>query len=316
VADPYALAEDLLEAIAGIFGEQGKHRAVHAKGTLLSGTFTPSAGASELSHAPHLAGGYPVRVTARFSNGGGNPAAPDADPDGRGIGVKLYLPDGSVTDMVGLSLPCFFVRTPEEFLEFTRARKPDPETGQPDMEVLGAFLGAHPEAGPAIQAAVTAGVPAGYDRIAYNSIHSFRYVDGAGNGRFGRWRMIPEAGEATVEPEAVPDLAPDFLQEEVQAHAASGGVAFRVIVRLAADGDDVDDPTVAWPEGEREEVELGRLELTGPETERETGGDVLVFDPTRVTDGIEVSGDKILAARPRAYSVSVERRTGAPRPPL
>jgi catalase len=35
---------------------------------------------------------------------------------------------------------------------------------------------------------------------------------------------------------------------------------------------------------------------------------VLVFDPTRVTDGIELSDDPILRFRPRAYSVSVARR--------
>ena len=35
----------------------------------------------------------------------------------------------------------------------------------------------------------------------------------------------------------------------------------------------------------------------------------IVFDPMRLTDGIEPSEDKILAARPPAYSVSIERRT-------
>jgi catalase len=58
-------------------------------------------------------------------------------------------------------------------------------------------------------------------------------------------------------------------------------------------------------------VEVGRLELTGPDTERERDGDVLVFDPSRVTDGIELSDDPILRFRPSAYSVSVERRTGS-----
>jgi catalase len=33
-----------------------------------------------------------------------------------------------------------------------------------------------------------------------------------------------------------------------------------------------------------------------------------VFDPTRVTAGIELSDDPILHFRPRAYSASVERR--------
>jgi catalase len=50
------------------------------------------------------------------------------------------------------------------------------------------------------------------------------------------------------------------------------------------------------------------------ETERERGGDILVFDPTRVADGIALSDDPILHFRPRAYSASVTRRTGAPAP--
>jgi catalase len=77
---------------------------------------------------------------------------------------------------------------------------------------------------------------------------------------------------------------------------------------VAEEGDPVDDPTVAWPE-ERERVEVGRLVLTGPETGRERDGDILVFDPTRVTAGIELSDDPILRFRPKAYSVSVARRT-------
>jgi catalase len=56
-------------------------------------------------------------------------------------------------------------------------------------------------------------------------------------------------------------------------------------------------------------VRAGVLEITGVETDRETGGDVLVFDPSRVTDGIELSGDPVLRYRPKAYSDSVARRT-------
>ena len=98
--------------------------------------------------------GEPVRATVRFSNGGGDPGIPDYATEGRGMAVKLYLDDGTRTDMVALSLPVFFARTPEDFLDFTRARKPDPQTGQPDPERIGAWFAAHPEAGPAIQAAV------------------------------------------------------------------------------------------------------------------------------------------------------------------
>ena len=84
---------------------------------------------------------------------------------------------------------------------------------------------------------------------------------------------------------------------------------FTLELQVAADGDPVDDPSAVWP-ADRETVAAGTLELTGLETERETGGDVLVFDPMRVTDGIEPSDDPILRFRPSAYSVSVERRMG------
>ncbi len=81
-----------------------------------------------------------------------------------------------------------------------------------------------------------------------------------------------------------------------------------MLVVIAADDDPVDDSTQAWPP-EREQVEVGRLVLAGPDPERERDGDILVFDPTRVTDGIELSGDPILRFRPEAYSVSVARRS-------
>jgi catalase len=301
------LAEQVVDAINDISGEHPGHRAAHAKGTLLRGTFT-GAGAG-LTTAAHMAG-EPVPVTARFSNGGGDPGIPDYAKEGRGLAVKFYLPDGSKTDIVALSLPCFFVRTPEDFLDFTRLRKPDPETGQPDFEKLGEWMGRHPEAGPAIQAALSTDPPESYATVAYNSIHAFRWTAPDGTERFVRYRFEPAAGERTLSEEDARALGRDYLQTEILGRDST---VFRLVVVIAADDDSVNDPTVAWP-ADRETVEVGRLELSGPDTERERDGDILVFDPTRVTDGIDLSDDPILRFRPRAYSASVTRRTGAPAP--
>jgi catalase len=291
-----SLAEEIVDAINEISGVHPGHRAAHAKGTLLTGTWTPNGSGGSLTTAAHMRG-EPVRVTARFSNGGGDPGIPDYAREGRGMAVKFYLPDGGKTDIVALTLPCFFVRTPEDFLEFTRARK-DPERLMPD------WLGAHPEALTAIQAALTADPPASYATCSYNSIHSYRWVDGEDGSRFVRYRWEPEAGEHTLPPPDAKALGRDYLQEEILARGES---AFRLQVIVATDEDAVDDPTVAWPE-EREHVEVGRLVLDGPDLERERGDDVLVFDPTRVIDGIELSDDAILHFRGPAYSVSVARR--------
>jgi catalase len=306
------LAEQVVDSINELSGVHPGHRAAHAKGTLCAGTFTATPAAAALTRAEHMQG-EPVRATVRFSNGGGDPGTPDHATEGRGMAVKLYLPGGERTDMVALSLPVFFARTPEDFLDFTRARKPDPETGQPDLERIGAWFAAHPEAGPAIQAAVSAPPPASYATCVYNGIHAFRYVNVAGEGRFVRYRWEPEAGVESLSAEEAAERGPDYLQEEVLARIASAPAAFRLLVVLAEDGDPVDDPTAAWPK-ERETVEIGRLELNGPETERERDGDVLVFDPMRVVGGIELSEDPILMFRRRAYAVSVERRSGIPAP--
>jgi catalase len=307
-----SLAEDAVDAMNAATGRHPGFRAAHAKGTLWSGTFTATPEARRLTRAVHMQGD-PVRATVRFSNGGGNPNIPDYAREGRGLAVKLYLPDGSKTDFVTVSLPVFLVRTPEDFVELNRLRKPDPDTGQPDMERLGAWLGEHPEAGPAIQHTLGSEPPASYAQVEYNGLHAYRWVNAEDEARFVRFGLEPEAGVATIPDEEARERGPDYLQEEIAERVERGPVAFLLVVRLAEEGDPIDDSTAAWPD-ERERVEVGRLEVTGPEEERERGDDVLVMDPSRVVDGIELSDDPILHFRPKAYSVSVERRSGVPAP--
>src|SRR5712691_3446921 len=298
-------AKDVVDAINDISGSHPGHRAAHAKGIVCAGAFTASPGAKEISRAVHLQGGE-VRATVRLSNGGGDPTKPDWVNDGRGLAVKFYLPDGSRTDIVAITLPVFFVRNPDDFLAFTRARKPDPETGQPDLDKVGTFLAEHPEAVPAIQFQLGMESPASRAQLRYHGIHAFRFLAAGGGARYGRYRLEPEAGEAWLDSEEAKAKSPDYLEDDLRERMAAGPVVFALQVQLAEE----DDPTVQWPE-EREIVDLGRLEVTGLDTEREQGDDVLVFDPTRVTDGIECSEDPILNFRPLAYSESVGRRTGA-----
>src|SRR4029453_14688996 len=115
--------------------------------------------------------------------------------------------------------------------------------GQPDLERIGAWLGEHPEAGPAIQAAVTAPPRASYATPTNNGIHAFRYVNGAGAGRFVRYRWEPEAGVESLSAEEAAERGPDYLQEEILDRITSALAAFRLLVVLAEDGDPVDDPT-------------------------------------------------------------------------
>ena len=303
-----SLPEQIVDAINDLNGRHPGTRAVHAKGTVCAGRFVASPEAAALTRAPHM-DGRSVPATVRFSNGGGDPARPDSANDGRGLSVKLYLDDGARTDMVALTLPCFFVRTPEDFLEFTRARRPDPETGQPDMARMGAFLEAHPEALPAIQYALSQPAPASYAQLEYHGIHAYAWIDAAGERRWVRFSFRPVAGTASLSEEEAAARPPDYLQDEIRTRLEAGPVEFMLDVTLAGEGDDPDDPTEPWPD-DRERVTVGRLTVDGLDRTRERDGDVLVFDPTRVIDGIELSADPILCVRPDAYAVSVERRSG------
>lgn len=301
------LSDALVDALNAAYGVHPGHRAAHAKGVLCAATFTATPAAGAISRAVHFQG-EPVRAHVRFSNGSGDPTVPDGARDGRGIAVKLYLPDGTTTDVIGLSLPCFFVRTPEELIEFNIARRVDPATGAPDMEKVGAFLGAHPETVPAVTAAITQPIPASYAQLTYHALHTFKFVAPDGTVRPARYHFIPAAGDASITDEEGAARPADYLRDELESRFASGPAVFHLDLELAADGDPLDDPTAIWPD-DRERVRVGELSITGLAFDREHDGDVLVFDPVRVTDGIELSDDKILLARSGAYRSSVTRRT-------
>ena len=301
------LSTRLVESINSAYGVHAGHRAAHAKGVLCAATFHPTPEAATLSRAPHLSG-PPVRAHVRFSNGSGDPGASDAARDGRGMAVKFYLPDATTTDLVTLSLPAFFARTPADLLAFNEARRVDPATGQMDFARVGAYLAEHPEAMTAVNATITHPIPSSYAALAYHGIHAYRFEAADSSARHGRYHLVPEDGEHSLSDDEAATRSPDYLREELATRLEHGPAIFGLRVELAEADDPVDDPTAVWPDG-RTVVELGRLELTGLAFDRERDGDVLVFDPTRITDGIELTDDPILLARPGAYSVSIARRT-------
>jgi len=102
-------------------GPHAGYRANHAKGILVSGTFTPAKSAASLSKAPHFAQAVPVIV--RFSDPTGVPNMPDADPHAspHGIAIRFDLPGGANADIVSISASTFPVSTPEDFLAMLQA---------------------------------------------------------------------------------------------------------------------------------------------------------------------------------------------------
>lgn len=303
-----ATPDQAVDAINERFGRHEGHRALHAKGILCKGAFTATPQGAALTRAAHMQG-EPVAATVRFSNGSGDPGIPDYAPDVRGMATKLYLADGSRTDIVAQTAPRFPVRTPDGFVRFLRATKPGPS----QLWKLPLFLARHREALPGLRAnAAALKPPASYATRRYYAIHAFRWVDSGGGTRHVRYRWQPAAGERNLSADEAKSRGRDYLREEIRARLGREPVRFELELQIAAPDDAVDDPTSPWRD-DRETVVGGTLELTELETGRETGGDILVFDPTRVVDGIELTDDPVLRFRTHAYSASIERRSGAPR---
>jgi catalase len=300
------LAEDLVAAFNALFGEHAGMRAVHAKGTCCAATFTATPEAAALTRAPHMQG-TAIRTTVRFSNGSGDPAAHDAGREPRGMAIKFHLDERRSTDVVAINNPVFIVRTPEEVLEFLRLRKPDPETGQPDIAGLMAFVGARPESQRAAQLLISAPPVASFLETEYFALHAFRFVAADGTSRFVRYRITPDHGVRTLEPDEANALSPDYLREDLVSRLADGPASFTLYLRTAGEGDSTTDPTEEWT-GDGEEIVAGRLAITGPIEDQDQGCERLLFDPTRLCDGIEASDDPILLARPHAYAVSSKKR--------
>jgi len=301
------LYEQIIAAVDQLYGgARDGQRALHTKGAWCEGMFTPTPEAASLSRAFHLRGD-PVTALARFSNAGGDPHAHDAEREARGLAVKLRGSEGEEIDLLGTTAPAFVVRTPEDFLELMRLRRPDPETGQPDFEKLGAFLVQHPEATVAVQGTLNVEPLESLATATYYSPHTFWLVDGDGERRAVRFRWVPEAGEHRIPDDEARERGPDYLYEDLGRRLAAGRIAFELRFQLPTADDPLDDATALWPD-DREFVSAGRLELASQVDDPEGDGHIEVFDPTRLPDGIEASDDPILHARPKAYSVSAYRR--------
>jgi len=300
-----AQPEDLVNALNGVFGAHAGKRAAHAKGICLKGSFTPTAEAATLSKAPHFAG--PVPVTARFSLGGGNPAASDGQKDNaRGLAVHFDLGKGNTTDLVMISAPVFVAKTPEQFVALLKAVAPGPD-GKQDAEKIGAFFKANPESTRQATWLNARPVPASYATADYFGVHAFTVTNATGEKHVIKWKFVPVKSEPGLSDEDAKGKGDDFYAAELKDRLAKGPAEFDLYAILGEPGDPEDDPTAKWPEG-RKEVKMGTLSITAEEPDATC--DAGIFDPNNLADGIEApKNDKILPMRSLDYAVSFGRRT-------
>ena len=297
--EPAPIHEQLVAAFDKIFkGPYAGARAIHAKGIVCTGTFSPSPDAAWFSAAPHLRRELVSPVFVRFSAFSGVPYQSDNGPGANPVGmaIKFLLPDDVDTDILAHAYDGFPVGTPEDFLTYL-----DVMSNENKVE-REAFLDQHPAARRFVNDPKP--TPASYGTAAYFGVHAFRFTNSAAISHFGRYRIRPLAEEQYLRGGELAKIGPEYLHDELVQRIKKGPIQFRLSVQVAEQTDNVTDGSVSWP-SRRTEVTLGTLSLTGIDEKRDSQ---IFFSPMNLVPGIAASADPLLLARTRAYYTSFQRR--------
>jgi catalase len=303
LADDAPLQTQIVDLANKVDGVHPGFRAFHAKGVVVEGAFKASPEAARLSSAT-LFNGSTIRVTARFSDGAGVPTVPDGTPAmPRGIAIKYHLPGGADTDMVTNSFKFFPVGTGEDFRDLLTAIVASPPTA-PHPTKLEQFFGTHPNAPKAIGSLP---IPDSFADEEYHGINAFIFVNKSGQRQAVRYVIAPEKLVHITAEEAAKQT-PNYLFDDIGKRIAQKPVVFHLKAVLADPSDQTKDASQPWPD-DRKVVDLGVLTLTkvvpnSPDAEKK-----LLFLPTTLTAGIELSDDPLPTVRTAAYSVSFGRRS-------
>ncbi|KIA61648.1 catalase family peroxidase [Nocardia vulneris] len=298
------VADRLQEAAGGNFSGRRRN---HAKGIAVAGYFESNGNGVEVCKASVFRAGR-YRLDGRFSLAGGNPHVPDDLATPRGLGLRLFLPDGEQWRLALVNVPVFLDATPDDFYTRTLAFAPDPATGKPDPARMRQHLATHPKTAAALALIEQGPHAPSFASSTYYGLNAFECTDAAGRAVPVRWQLEPEANP-------VPPQRPgaDQLFDALVAELRRGPLRWKLRLVIGIRGQDAtDDATKPWP-ADRRAVEVGTLVLDAVHTEAADNVQDVNFDPLVLPDGIAASDDPLLPARSAVYAESFRRRAGEPR---
>ena len=277
-------------------------RAVHTKGIILEGDFTPAPEARSLTRAAHLQGAT-LPIIVRFSDFTGIPDIPDTVGASRprGMAIKFKLPGAASTDIIAHSFNGFPTATTDEFRTLLLAIG---ASGSGNSAPLRQFLATHPVA----KTFLTTQKPltTSWATLTFFGVNAFKFTNQAGQVHFVRYQLIPEAGEHYLTKAQAAAADPNYLQAEIRQRVAKQPIRFKLYAQMAEKGDVIENPSVAWPDS-RKRVLLGTLVIKNMAPNTVEEDKALFFNPNNVPDGVNIA-DQMLLDRARTYPISVGER--------
>lgn len=161
----------------------------------------------------------------RFSTVAGELGSQDTVRDVRGFAVKIKSSEG-VWDLVGNSLPVFFIRDARLFPSFVHTQKRNPQTHLKDPNMAWDFFTLRNESTLMVLHLYSdLGTPASYRHVNGFGVHTFKLVNVEEEHVFVRFNWRVNQGLRNMTAAEALDLAgrnPDFLIQDLYDNIAQG----------------------------------------------------------------------------------------------
>src|SRR4051812_26646742 len=317
----------LREKLTHFDHERIPERVVFARGAGAHGYFELTRPLVEYTRADFLQEvGSRTPVFVRFSNMIGSQGSADTVRDVRGFSVKFYTREGNY-DLVGSSMPVFFIQDAMKLPDLVHALKPEPHHGMPQAssahDTFWDFISLMPESSHALMWLMSdRALPRSYRMMDGFGVHSFRFVNARGVAHFVKFHWRPKLGKHALLPDEAVRIAgrdPDFLRRDLYEAIEKGDfpeweLGLQLIEEERAEklGIDLLDATKLIPEEQVPVLVVGRLVLNRNPENFFAETEQVAFHPGHVVPGIDFSNDPLLQGRLFSYTDAQLGRLGGP----
>jgi catalase len=321
------LLEDfvLREKIFHFDHERIPERIVHARGSGAHGIFEVTRAIPQWTRAGLFAKkGNSCPVFVRFSTVAGGAGSVDTPRDVRGFAVKFYTDEGN-WDLVGNNIPVFFIQDAIKFPDLVHSVKMEADRGYPQAasahDTFWDFVSLMPETMHMVMWAMSdRAIPRSLRMMEGFGVHTFRFMNDKGEGRFVKFHWKPVLGLASTTWDEAVKIAgadPDFHRRDLWEAIDAGdfpqwdlGVQVFDEAWAAQQPYDVLDATKLIPEEDVPVEIIGRMTLNRNVDNFFAETEQVAFLPSNILPGMDFTNDPLLQGRLFSYLDTQKSRLG------
>lgn len=307
--------------------ERIPERVVHARGYGAHGFFETLDPLTDVTSADIFRkAGEKTPVFVRFSTVAGNKGSMDLARDVRGFAVKFYTKEGN-WDLVGNNIPVFFIQDAIKFPDLIHAAKAEPDRGFPQAQTahdnFWDFISLTPESMHMVMWIMSdRTIPRSYRFMEGFGVHTFRFVNEAGQSTFVKFHWKPAGGLQSVlwnEAVKINGADPDYHRRDLWDAIGAGDfpewhLGVQLFDEAFADEFEFDilDATKIIPEELVPVRIVGRLVLDRVVDNFFAETEQVAFHTANIVPGIDFTDDPLLQGRNFSYLDTQLKRLGSP----